>query len=307
MVFFLLPPINQIRKTLKEDNTAGSGSSDSGMHALLTFTPVKEFCPVSRTYEMIMVFDPINPLLEIIRNAISHRDSPCSSTTALLASPSGTVLYQADTLLDHSIPPDSLKSHLGFRSHLRHDLTGLRAFPVSLRAQGTDPCHYPTYSLSPNRQEQKLSPCLAVLPWTLHTIPELSEKHQKGSTLCPDVQHHPWARSSLPPAADGRQDLPTWSGTWGRCRSPAPSAAGWRGPGCSAASQGQWTEAAGQRLPLGIGNQNCLGSNVTVLPKECCLSLTWTRGSRSPGSHSYGTLTDRCLLFRKDPPFFFKL
>lgn len=167
MVFFLLPPTNQIRKTLKEDNTAGSGSSESGMHALPKFTPVKEFCPVSRTYEMIMVFDPINPLLEIIRNAISHRDFPCSSTTALLASPIRTVLYQADTLLDHSTPPDSLKSHLGFRSHLRHDLTGPPAFPVSLRAQGTDPCHYPTYFLSPNRKEQKLSPLSGCSPLDL--------------------------------------------------------------------------------------------------------------------------------------------
>lgn len=207
MVFFLLPPTNRIRKTLKEDNIAGSGSSESGMHALLEFIPVKEFCPVSRTYEMIMAFDPINPLLEIIRNAISHRDFPCSSTTALLASPIGTLLYQADILLDHSTPPDSLKSHLGFRSRLRHDLTGLWAFPVSLRAQTL--VITPLTSSPPTDKNRSCHPCLAVLPWTLHTIPELNEKHQKGSTLCTDVRHLPWECSSLLTAADGRQDLPT--------------------------------------------------------------------------------------------------
>ena len=81
---------------------AGWVASESGMHALLKLLPVKEFGHVSRTYEMIMAFDLINPLLEIIRNVISCRDFPCSSTIALLASPIGTLVYHADTLLDHS-------------------------------------------------------------------------------------------------------------------------------------------------------------------------------------------------------------
>ena len=134
------------------------------MHALHKLIPVKEFGHVSRTYKMIMAFDPINPLPEIIRNAIRCRDFPCSSTIDLLASPVGILLYHADTLLDHSTPPDSLKSHLGFRSRLRHDLAGLRAFPVSLRAQGTDPIITPLTLSPPTDKNRSCHPCLAILP-----------------------------------------------------------------------------------------------------------------------------------------------
>lgn len=81
------------------------------MHALHKLIPVKEFGHVSRTYKMIMAFDPINPLPEIIRNAIRCRDFPCSSTIDLLASPVGILLYHADTL--H--PSRLAKIPLGFQ------------------------------------------------------------------------------------------------------------------------------------------------------------------------------------------------
>lgn len=166
---------------------AGWVASESGMHALLKLLPIKEFGHVSRTYEMIMAFDPINPLLEIIRNAISCRDFPCSSTIALLASPIGTLVYHADTLLDHSTPPDSLKSHLGFRSRLRHDLTGLQAFSVSLRAQGTDLSLLHLFSLPQQTRIEVVTLVWLFSPGPCTQSPQLTEKHQKGSTLYTDV------------------------------------------------------------------------------------------------------------------------
>lgn len=147
---------------------------------------------------MIMAFDLINPLLEIIRNVISCRDFPCSSTIALLASPIGTLVYHADTLLDHSTPPDSLKSHLGFRSRLRHDLTGLQAFSVSLRAQGTDLSLFHLLSLPQQTRIEVVTLVWLFSPGPCTGSPRLTENTRKvAHSLYTDVST-PWGAFQSP-------------------------------------------------------------------------------------------------------------
>lgn len=53
-------------------------------------------------------------------------------------------------------------------------------------------------------------------------------------------------------------DSPKGRGTWARCQSPKPWAAGWQGPGYCAASLAPWTWAASQSPPL-WGEKNTTG------------------------------------------------
>jgi hypothetical protein len=182
--------------------------------------------------------------------------SPLSSSTSVLLHPN---LY-TDWLSWTLQPSRPSKILLGFQVSPQTWLLGLGALPSPLRALSN--CSTVTGLLVSIPQQNKTGtrtgttlpclfspmPCKGPAPIRLMTL-ELSGGKRKMA--CPSTMSWQPPTSSL----DRRQDLLTWSGTWGRCRSLVLSAVGWQGPSCYAASQELWTEAICQRRPLRIGRQ----------------------------------------------------
>lgn len=140
-------------------------------------------------------------------------------------------------------------------------------------------CHCFTYSLSLTDKNRSCHPLSGCSPWPCTQLPRSQLKNtRKVAHSLYRCQHSPGAFQSPDTAADGRQDLPTVK--WNLRTLLIPSAFSCRMTGARLlrlASQGQdwgsWSKASF----WGIGNQNCLGSTVTIKcdhsAKETLLSL----------------------------------